>query len=328
MTLAPSPTPVSNATRPPLLWRAAVADAAPAPAPIRGAVLAIGNFDGVHRGHKALLAQARALAAARAAPLAVMTFEPHPRSFFRPDEPVFRLSQPDVRADLLAEAGVAAIAELGFDAAMAQMGADAFVDSLLVDRLGVAGVVVGRDFRFGHRRAGDVALLRERLAPSGAVVAAVEAVRDEGGEVVSSSRIRDALEKGDVAAANALLGHRWRVRAEVAHGDKRGRELGYPTANMLLPSDCRLRHGIYAVAVRIDGAWLPGAASFGRRPTFDNGAPRLETHLLDFAGDLYGRRLEVAFAGFIRGEEKFDDIAALQRQMAQDCEAARAILRS
>ncbi len=296
------------------------------PAHLRGAVVAIGNFDGVHLGHKALLGQAAALAADRRTRLVVMTFEPHPRSVFKPDSPVFRLTPPDVRRRLLAGQGVTGIAELAFDRTFASQSAGMFIDDLLVTKLKVAGVVVGSDFAFGKGREGNIAMLQRQLAALKVPVLAVEPVCDAEGLAISSSRVRDCLTKGDIAAANALLGHRWCVRAEVVHGDKRGRLLGFPTANMMLRPDNRLHYGIYAVRILIDHTWRAAVASFGRRPTFDDGAPRLETFVFDFAGDLYGQTLEVEFVGWIRGEAKFGDVSELISQMQVDSARARALV--
>jgi riboflavin kinase/FMN adenylyltransferase len=315
------------AALPPEIWRGS----GPAPASLAGSVVAIGNFDGVHLGHKALIAEAMALGRRAGVGAALVTFEPHPRTVFRPEHPVFRLTPPDLRAILAGECGVSAIAEMQFDRAFAAQPAMAFIEDLLIGRLGAAGVVVGSDFAFGRGREGDAALLRREFEARGRPVSVLEPVLSADGAPISSSRIRAALEAGDAALADALLGHRWRVRAEIVHGDKRGRLLGYPTANMLLSPDCRLRHGIYAVRMRLGGApegaaWLPGVASFGSRPTFDDGAPRLETFLFDFSGDLYGRTAEIEFAGWIRGEEKFADMEALMVQMDRDSAEARAIL--
>ncbi len=299
----------------------------PVPDGLKGAVIAIGNFDGVHLGHQALLARAASLAGRLQRPLAVMTFEPHPRSFFQPAVPVFRLTPAPLKREALAACGVAAIAELPFDAALAAMDGRAFIDRLLIERLDVAGVVVGEDFCFGRGRSGDVSLLAERLGARNVLVLAVAPVSEPGGaEPVSSSRVRAALAKGDVAMAARLLGRPWQVRETVVHGDKRGRLLGFPTANMVLPPETGLRYGIYAVEVLVDGVWRPGAASFGKRPTFDDGAPRLETFLMDFSGDLYGRLLDVRFIGWVRGEERFDSVEALTAQMHRDVSAARALL--
>lgn len=297
----------------------------PVPAGLKGAVLAIGNFDGVHRGHKALLAAARARAAELSRPVGLVTFEPHPRTVFRPDQPVFRLTPPDTRRSLVAAEGCGAIAELVFDKTFAARSAEAFIHELLIGALDAAAVVVGADFAFGQGRRGDVGMLGRELAEAGRGLIVPEPVIDGEGAVISSSRIRDALADGDVALAGALLGHDWLVRGEIVHGDKRGRLLGFPTANMLLRPDNRLRHGIYAVRMRLDGVWHPAVASFGRRPTFDDGAPRLETFVFDFADDLYGRVVDVAFAGWIRPEMKFDGVDALIAQMQKDSALARAM---
>ncbi|MGL4438539.1 MAG: bifunctional riboflavin kinase/FAD synthetase [Bosea sp. (in: a-proteobacteria)] len=298
-----------------------------APAAMRGAVCAIGNFDGVHHGHRALLAEAFRIAASMDRPVALVTFEPHPRTVFNPGKPVFRLTPAPVRRSLLAELGCAAVAELVFDRNFAGQSAAEFVETLLLDAIDASGVVVGDDFAYGHGRSGNAASLKAAFARLSRPVSVVAPVLDEDGQVVSSSRIRTALAHGNLMLANALLGYRWRVEAEVVHGDKRGRLLGYPTANMLLSPDNQLRHGIYAVRIRIAGEWRPGIASFGRRPTFDDGAPRLEAFVFDFDGDLYGQILEVEFADWIRGEEKFDNIAALIVQMDADSQIARNILR-
>ena len=307
--------------RTPALWTGTGA----VPERLRGAVCAIGNFDGLHLGHKALLGAAAEASARLGRPVGLITFEPHPRSFFRPDVPVFRLSPAGLRRDIAAEHGCEAVAELPFDAAFAGQSAGRFIDDLLIGQLDVAGVAVGADFAFGRGREGDVALLRRVLEASGRVVLVVPPVVDADGIAVSSTRIRNALAAGDVALANTLLGHRWRLRGEVVHGDKRGRLLGYPTANMVLSPDNQLRHGIYAVRLRIDGVWRPAVASFGRRPTFDDGAPRLESFVFDYAGDLYGQTLDVEFVGWIRPEEKFADMAALVAQMDRDSAEARRI---
>jgi riboflavin kinase/FMN adenylyltransferase len=309
----------------------------PVPAGLKGAVIAIGNFDGVHLGHQALLAEAGALARRLGRPLGVMTFEPHPRSFFQPATPVFRLTPAELKREALAGCGVSAIAELAFDASLAAMDGPTFIDALLVERLEAAGVAVGADFCFGRGRSGDVALLTERLGARQVPVLALAPVSEahrgevhhgEGAvaEAVSSSRVRAALADGDVALAARLLGRPWQVRETVVHGDKRGRLLGFPTANMVLPPETGLRYGIYAVEVRVDGVWRPGAASFGKRPTFDDGAPRLESFLFDFSGDLYGRRLDVRFFSWVRGEERFAGVEALVAQMNRDVATARALL--
>jgi riboflavin kinase / FMN adenylyltransferase len=297
------------------------------PAELRGAVYAIGNFDGVHLGHRALLAEAASIAMRLGRKIGLVTFEPHPRTVFRPDAPVFRLTPPQIRLSLLAELGCHAVAELGFDRSFANQSADDFVNKLLLDALDAAGLVIGEDFAFGRGRTGNADSLRMTFDRLGRPVSILAQVRDALGEAVSSSRIREALKSGDISLANTLLGYRWRVSAEVVHGDKRGRLLGYPTANMVLAHDNQLRHGIYAVRIGVGGHWRPAVASFGRRPTFDDGAPRLETFIFDFNGDIYGQTLEVEFVSWIRPEQKFDGMAALIEQMDRDSVTARDILR-
>lgn len=297
------------------------------PPAFRGAAIAIGNFDGVHLGHRAVISAARSLSDGK--PVLALTFEPHPRALFAPGEPIFRLTEPDLQAERLAEAGADGRIVLPFTTTLASMSAEAFVETILCRRLSAGVVATGRDFRFGKGRGGDAALLAREGESRGFAAVAVPPVV-LGGEIVSSTAIRRALEQGDAARANAMLGAPWRVRAPVRHGEKRGRELGYPTANLKLPDGCRLRHGIYAVRARVaDGGtepWRDAVASFGRRPTFDDGAPLLEVHLFDFSGDLYGRQLEVAFFGFLRGEERFGSIEALVAQMDEDSRQARALL--
>ncbi|HEU4518384.1 MAG TPA: bifunctional riboflavin kinase/FAD synthetase [Microvirga sp.] len=300
-------------------------DGEPVPTALTGAVVAIGNFDGVHRGHQRLIAAAREAAAPAGRPAGVLTFEPHPRLFFNPAAALFRLTPEPEKLALIERYGADGAFVRRFDGALASLGPDEFVDRLLVAELGVAGVVVGHDFHFGRGREGTPDRLERLCAERGLACMRVEPVAYDG-RVVSSSAIRIALEEGDVAAANGLLGHAWFVRAAVRHGDKRGRTLGYPTANLRLPDTCRLRHGIYAVRAGAGGQVRDGVASFGRRPTFDNGAPLLEVHLFDFAGDLYGQVLEVAFLGWIRGEERFESAEALVARMSRDAEDARAIL--
>ncbi|WP_183854058.1 bifunctional riboflavin kinase/FAD synthetase [Prosthecomicrobium pneumaticum] len=297
------------------------------PPHLAGGVVAIGNFDGVHRGHQALLAATRSEARSRGLKALVLTFEPHPRDFFRPDPPVFRLTPPAAKARLLTALGFDGLVVLPFDRDLAAMEPGRFVEKVLVGGLGVAGAVVGHDFHFGRDRAGTPAFLGAAAARHGFRLAVLAPVVDTGGVPFSSSRIRALLEAGDVAAANEALGYRFFVLGTVIDGDKRGRELGYPTANIRLGADSRLRHGIYAVEMtRADGTVLEGVASYGRRPTFDDGPPLLEVFAFDFSGDLYGERVAVRFHTFLRGEEKFDSVAALIAQMDRDSAAARAIL--
>lgn len=297
-------------------------DGEPVPESLKGAVAAIGNFDGVHRGHRHLLE----MALRSEKPAAVLTFEPHPRSFFQPDKPLFRLTPEPVKLEIFSRLGLSGAFLKRFDHALAALNAEDFV-AVLARELELSGVVVGHDFHFGRGREGNPERLSELCRTWGLQCLIAPAVV-EGSEPISSSAIRAALEAGDVATANRLLGYRWFIRAEVRHGDKRGRELGYPTANMRLPDDCRLRHGIYAVRASVNGKPVDGVASFGRRPTFDNGAPLLETHLFDFRGDLYGQALDVEFIGWIRGEERFDGIEALIAQMDRDSDEARRMLKA
>jgi len=300
---------------------------APIPPALAGAVAAIGNFDGVHLGHRVLVESVRAAAHAAGRPAAILTFEPHPRAYFTPDAPMFRLTGLAAKEIVFARLGLDGVIVRRFDGALAATGARAFVLDFLQGSLGLSGVVVGHDFHFGRGREGTPAVLSELCREAGLscrIVAPV-ALGDEA-EPVSSSVIRAALAAGDVARANALLGYRWFVLGPVRHGDKRGRQLGFPTANMRLP-DCGLAHGIYAVRVRLaSGAFHDGVASYGRRPTFDDGAPLLETYLFDFSGDLYGQEIAVEFVGYIRGEERFASADALVTRMHIDADAARALL--
>jgi riboflavin kinase / FMN adenylyltransferase len=295
-------------------------DGNPVPDSLKGAMAAIGNFDGVHRGHQHLIR----LAADSGRPGAVITFEPHPRAFFQPDRPLFRLTPEPVKLAVLARLGLAGAFVRRFGRELAAQTAEEFVDILKRD-LQISGVVIGHDFHFGRGREGNPARMKELCAARGLDCLVAPAVT-EASEPVSSSAIRAALEAGDMALANRLLGYRWFVRGEVLHGDKRGRVLGYPTANIRLPEDSRLRHGVYAVRASVQGKPVDGVASFGRRPTFDNGAPLLEVHLFDFTGDLYGQVLDVEFVGWIRGEERFDGIEALIERMDRDSSEARSML--
>lgn len=297
----------------------------PVPADLRGRVLALGNFDGVHRGHAELARVAGEIAAAQGTSAAALTFEPHPRTVFRPEQPVFRLTPEPIKVALLAALGLTPSFVVPFDRAVAAIPAEAFVDDLLLGQLGAAGLVCGYDFHFGKGRTGSPEMLQARAGHAGIPVAVVPPFTFQG-EPVSSTLVRTALEAGDVEHATALLGRPWFVRGEIAHGDKRGRDLGYPTANMHLSQDCRLRFGIYAVRMKIDGVWHDGVASFGSRPTFDDGAPKLETFVFDFSGDLYGKTVDVAFVAFLRGEAKFDSLDALIAQMDADSASARDIL--
>ena len=296
------------------------------PPELHGAVIAIGNFDGLHRGHQSLIATAVEAAHRESRPAAILTFDPHPRAFFAPQASHFRLTPEPVKLKILAQLGVDVAFIRRFDATLAGTSARDFVHDLLHRQLGASALVIGGDFHFGRGREGTPAVLVELAGEEGIGVTTVGTVKDDG-SAVSSSRIRAALEVGDIATANELLGYRWFVEGEVRHGDKRGRVLGYPTANLRLDEGCHLAHGIYAVRVAVaPGEVRDGVASFGRRPTFDNGAPLLETFIFDFSGDLYGRSLDIEFIGRIRPEERFESANALVEQMKRDEARAREML--
>ncbi|MES2602351.1 MAG: bifunctional riboflavin kinase/FAD synthetase [Pseudomonadota bacterium] len=306
-----------------------IRDTTPASAITKGAVVAMGNFDGVHLGHRVVISAAIDMARKHGKPAYAVTFEPHPRSFFSPNTPQFRLSDEAAKLRLLAGTGLDGAVVMTFDGTRAGTSAQDFINHDLIGRLGISGIAVGYDFHFGKGRAGSPSLLASE-APRLGIEVHIQAHVDILDRPVSSSAIRMALAEGQVTEATAMLGEPWFISGEVIHGEKRGRDLGYPTANIRLDKHCGLKHGIYAVRVGIgqekDRARVDGVASFGRRPTFDNGAPLLEVFLFDFKGDLYGQRLDVAFIGFIRDELKFDGIDALVRQMDDDSARARAAL--
>ncbi|MGA7809625.1 bifunctional riboflavin kinase/FAD synthetase [Bradyrhizobium sp.] len=302
-----------------------IRDNTPTAAIPRGAVVAMGNFDGVHLGHRAVIGAALEMARAHGRPALAVTFEPHPRRFFSPNTPQFRLSDEAAKLRLLAGTGLSGAVVMTFDKTRAQTTAQDFIHHDLIERLGISGIAVGYDFHFGKGRVGSPSLLVSE-APRLGIEVDVQPHVDIEERPVSSSAIRMALAEGEIAEATAMLGGPWFVTGEVIHGEKRGRELGYPTANIRLDQHCGLRHGIYAVRVGRGQQRLDGVASFGRRPTFDNGAPLLEIFLFDFKGDLYGESLDVAFIGFIREEVRFAGIEALVRQMDDDSLKARAQL--
>lgn len=305
-------------------------DHAGLPARARGASVAIGNFDGVHRGHREVIRVAARHARELGAPLGVVTFEPHPREVLSPAEAPPRLTTLRRKAELLRELGVERLHVLRFDEKLMRMPAEGFVTDILLGDLGVAAVTTGRDFRFGHKRQGDTALLAAIAGARGVPVSAVDAVTVEG-EVCSSTAIRAALAEGRVEHAAELLGYPYELEGVVRPGDRRGRTIGFPTANVhprgrrpMLPGI-----GVYAVRAGLGcGAglrWLPAVANLGRRPTFDGRSLLLEVHLLEGGADLYGQRLRVAFLERLRGERKFAGLDELKAQIARDCERARAV---
>jgi riboflavin kinase / FMN adenylyltransferase len=308
---------------------AIIRDDTPAAAIPKGTVVAMGNFDGVHLGHRAVIAAALQMGRAHGRPALAVTFEPHPRKFFSPNTPQFRLTDEAAKLRLLAGTGLAGAVVMTFDKARAGTTAQDFIHHDLIERLGISGIAVGYDFHFGKGRVGSPSLLVNE-APRLGIEVDVQPHVDIAERPVSSSAIRMALAEGQIEDATAMLGGPWFVTGEVIHGEKRGRELGYPTANIRLDKNCGLKHGIYAVRVgRGQGnaqQRFDGVASFGRRPTFDNGAPLLEIFLFDFKGDLYGQMLDVAFIAFIREELKFDAVPALIAQMDDDSAKARAAL--
>ncbi len=295
----------------------------------KGAAVAMGNFDGVHLGHQSVLALAHAAAAELGAPFGVITFEPHPRSFFAPGAPDFRLMTADARARRLQKLGVEVLYELPFGAALAGLTPEAFASEVLARGLGVRHVVVGADFRFGKGRAGDAVGLKALGAAAGFAVTAAPLVSDGQGDF-SSTAIRTALAEGQPEEAARILGHWHRIEGEVEHGEKRGRGLGFPTANMSLGGLRLPRFGVYAVLVDVlsgpHAGRYSGVASIGVRPTFGENAANLEVHLFDFDGDLYGEVLSVALVAYLRPELKFDGVEPLMAEMRRDAELARARL--
>jgi riboflavin kinase/FMN adenylyltransferase len=301
--------------------------AAAVPGHLRGGIVALGNFDGFHRGHQAVVGRAVARARDERRPVIVATFDPHPVRHFRPDTPPFRLTTLDQRARLFAAAGADAMLVFGFDAALASLSAREFAQQRLVDLIGAGGVVTGEDFTFGKGRDGNVAVLAELGAELGFSVDTVSPVAAEG-EVVSSSRIRDALREGRPREAAALLTRPFAIQGVVEGGAKLGRQLGYPTANIRIGAYLRPRYGVYAVRGRLaDGRVLDGVANFGIRPMIDPPEELLEPYFFDFSGDLYGQMVEVQLIDFLRDEAKYNDLDALKAQIARDCEDAKAALR-
>lgn len=301
----------------------------PMPEALRGAVIALGNFDGFHRGHQAVAGEAIEWAKAEGRPSIIATFDPHPVRFFKPDVPPFRLTTLEQRQELYLAAGATAMLVFHFDAELAGTSAEDFIAKILVERFGAHGVVTGGDFTFGKGAKGNVDLLRDFGGELGLQSRVVTAV-SEGDEVVSSSRIRQALRDGDPQLAAKLLTRPFAIRGIVEHGDKRGRTIGYPTANLGVENYLRPKYGIYAVTGRIlaTGQVLHGAANIGIRPQFEPPKELLEPYFFDFSGDLYGQEIEIAFHHYLRGEAKFDSLEALIEQMDKDCAEARRLLSS
>lgn len=296
------------------------------PDSLRGAIVALGNFDGFHRGHQAVVGEAIGWAAREGRPAIVATFDPHPMRYFNPGAEPFRLTTLDQREELFAAAGADAMLVFHFDAALAATSAEDFVGRIIAGQIGAAGVVTGEDFTFGTRRAGNPGMLRTLGEAHGVGARTVGAVHDDEGPI-SSSRIRLALKAGACEEATRLLTRPFAIRGTVQHGDKRGRMIGFPTANLALGSYLRPRYGIYAVTGALPGGRLVlGAANIGIRPSFDPPVELLEPFFFDFSGDLYGQEIEVGFHHFLRPEAKFASLEDLTAQMERDCEEARARL--
>ncbi|WP_428407051.1 bifunctional riboflavin kinase/FAD synthetase [Hyphococcus sp.] len=290
-------------------------------------IAALGNFDGVHRGHQYLLQQTADFARDHGAAPGVVLFEPHPRRYFRPDDPPFLLTLPVKRDALLRAAGAEEIFALTFDKTLASMTPEEFVTGVLKDGLGLAGVVTGADFRFGKGRAGDGAALKALGEEAGMKVKLVDVLAENpDAEKFGSSAVRAALQAGEVDKAAEMLGREWSVTGVVAEGRKVGRSIGFPTANLTLGELIEPRKGVYVTRTIVDGKTHGSVSNFGRRPTVGESAPLLETFLFDFEGDLYGKEIEVAFVSFLRDERKFDGLDALKAQIAEDCLKARAVL--
>lgn len=291
----------------------------------RGAIAAVGNFDGVHLGHQAVIGEAQRFARLAGAPSAVLTFEPHPRMLFQPDAPPFRLTDSAGRAEAIGALGVDILFELGFDEGFAHLSAEAFISDILHRGFGLRHVVIGHDFFFGHRRRGTPEMLQEYGIRLGFGVTIIEPVTEADGAVYSSTRIRQCLKEGDPRGAAALLGRPWEVEAKVMHGDARGRTIGFPTANLQLGDIINPAHGVYAVRASdaASGESWNGVANFGRRPTVNDRGPLLEVNLFDVSPDLYGRKLRVQFIDFIRPEMKFSGLEELKAQIARDADEAR-----
>lgn len=291
-----------------------------------GCVLVIGNFDAVHRGHRAVLDRARAIAGKSNLSLGLLTFEPHPRRLFRPDDPPFRITPAAVKEELLAACGIDLLFSLPFDWDFASQTPEQFIEVVLKNGINPAHIVVGYDFCFGQLRKGTVQTLKD----AGLAITVIDKIEDAGEERLSSTRIREYLRKGDIERANALLGWIWEIRGPVVHGDKRGRELGYPTANVPLGDTIHPAYGVYAAFVQVEGedAWRPSATNIGIRPMFEAKEGLVEAYIFDFDAEIYGKTLKVRPVKRLRGEAKYTTLDALIAQIGEDCIQARAILKA
>lgn len=300
------------------------------PQQVRGGVVALGNFDGVHRGHRAVIEETQRLARALKAPAGVMTFDPHPRRFFQPDLPPFTLTAFRAKARRIEQLGVDFLHLQHFDAVFAGLSAEDFIGNVLVEGLGVRHVVVGHDYVFGRGRGGSVSLLKRAAGDHGFGVTSLPAVEDGGGRAFSSTRVRAALTAGNPREAADILGSPWEIEGRVEHGAERGRTIGFPTANVTLGDLIRPRYGVYAVRAGVDQGgvtvWHPVVANLGLRPTVGGDIELLEVHLFDYTGDLYGQHLRVQLIDFLRGEHRFSSFDALKAQIQQDAAQARALL--
>jgi len=292
---------------------------------LSGAIIALGNFDGFHKGHQTVAQTAKDWADSEKRPLIIATFDPHPVRYFKPETPPFRLTTIAQRQQLFADAGAGAMLVFNFNKDLASTSAENFISKLLIERFSAAGIVTGEDFTFGQGAKGNIDLLRAYGEPLDLMSKAIAPITDK--TVISSSRIRKALQDGDPQSAMQLLTRPFTVKGEVIHGDKNGRLLGYPTANIELGQYLRPKYGIYAVKGRLgDGRVLNGAANLGMRPSFNPPKELLEPYFFDFSEDLYGQEIEVELHHFLRGEEKFDNLDDLKIQMAKDCQQAKALL--
>jgi riboflavin kinase/FMN adenylyltransferase len=297
------------------------------PARLKGSVVALGNFDGVHLGHKAVIGKARELARASGSPSAVLTFEPHPRIVFKPDQPPFRLTPKDQKAKFIGQEGIDCCVMQAFDIGFSRMSATEFVEKILVSGMGASHLVVGYDFKFGKGREGNCDFLQANAAEFGFSTTRVDPLNDRDGNPLSSTRVREALLAGDLAQAEAILGRQHEIAGEVMEGDKRGRTIGFPTANIGLADYQRPRFGVYSVRAEMpDGRLVDGVANIGSRPTVDGKDERLEVHLFDLDEDLYGKRLSIRLCSFIRPEMKFSSFDELKSRIAEDAQTARSVL--